>query len=544
MNPLIIPTSSPLLTQTSISHATLGTHSSPSKSFSLPEWLVLGALVLLKLGLQYALVDSSYDLHRDEYLHLDQANHLAAGYLSVPPFTSWVAWIIKALGNGVFWVRFFPALFGALTMVTAWKIVQELQGGWYAKVLVAGALLFSTLLRLNMLFQPNSADILAWTLVFYLLIRYVRWHQPKDLLWLGVVVGFGVLNKYNIAFLVVGLLPALAFSEHRRIFTQPALYAAAVLALLIFLPNLWWQYSHGWPVIHHMQELEATQLVNVDRGAFWLDQVLFFFGSVYLLGAALLGMMLYPGLRPYRFVGVAFVVTMLLFTYLRAKSYYAIGIYPVLLCVGAVYWEHLFRQGWKRITRPFWIALNLLLFVPLVKVLFPVLSPTQIHANAAPFKKYNLLKWEDGHDHELPQDFADMLGWRELTQHVEKAFALVPVAERANTLIICDNYGQTGAVNFYKAKDVPAAYSFNADYIFWYPTALKVQNIVLVKEAGEAPLREKEKPFVQSVTLIDSLSTPFAREQGARTYLLKGVSSVVGQALVKRAHQKQQEWRQ
>ncbi|GAA4301822.1 glycosyltransferase family 39 protein [Nibribacter koreensis] len=515
-----------------------------ASSPALAEWLVLGALVLFKIALQYLLVDDSYDLHRDEYLHLDQANHLAAGYLSVPPFTSWVAFLIKALGNTKFWVQFFPALFGALTLVTGWWTVHELGGGWYAKLLAVFGLLFSSLLRVNMLFQPNSVDVLAWTLVFYLLIKYVHHQQSRDLLWLGAVVGFGLLNKYNLAFLLLGLLPALALTKHRPMFTKPALYAAVGLAFLIVLPNVWWQWSNGWPVIHHMQELDATQLVNVDRFAFWQDQLLFFFGSLFLIGAAFVGFVLYAPLKHYRFIGLAYLFTMLLFTYLRAKNYYAIGLYPVLLCAGAVYWEHLFSQSWKRFTRPLWMAVNLLLFLPVIKVVFPVLSPQEIHANAAPFKDLNLLKWEDGKDHDLPQDFADMLGWRELTSDVEKAFALVPVKERANTLLICDNYGQAGAVNFYKAKHLPAAVSFNADYIFWYPTELRVQNIVLVKELGEAPLREEEKPMVQSVTVIDSITTPFARERGATVYLLKGISPILTQQLVAHAQVRKKEWRQ
>jgi hypothetical protein len=43
------------------------------------------------------------------------------------------AMIIKALGNDVFWVKFFPALFGAFTIYFAWKIVQALGGNLFAK---------------------------------------------------------------------------------------------------------------------------------------------------------------------------------------------------------------------------------------------------------------------------------------------------------------------------------------------------------------------------------------------------------------------------
>jgi hypothetical protein len=114
----------------------------------------------VKITAQYFLIHPSFDLQRDEYLHLDLANHPAWGYMSVPPVTSWIAMVIKLLGNDVFWVKFFPALFGDFTMFFCWKIVEELGGRLFAKVIVALAVLFSVLLRINTLFlffSPISA---------------------------------------------------------------------------------------------------------------------------------------------------------------------------------------------------------------------------------------------------------------------------------------------------------------------------------------------------------------------------------------------------
>ena len=90
--------------------------------------LILVSLMAVKIAAQYFLIHPSFDLQRDEYLHLDLANHPAWGYMSVPPVTSWIAMVIKLLGNDVFWVKFFPALFGAFTMFFCWKIVEELGG--------------------------------------------------------------------------------------------------------------------------------------------------------------------------------------------------------------------------------------------------------------------------------------------------------------------------------------------------------------------------------------------------------------------------------
>jgi 4-amino-4-deoxy-L-arabinose transferase-like glycosyltransferase len=150
--------------------------------------LILLGFILFKIVLHYFLISPEYDLQRDEYLHLDQANHLAAGYISVPPVTSWISWIIKLLGNGVFWVKFFPALFGASTIFVVWKMVEELGGGLFALVLASLAVLASAILRINILFQPNSLDVFFWTLVYFTFIKYINTNNSKWLYAAGLSI--------------------------------------------------------------------------------------------------------------------------------------------------------------------------------------------------------------------------------------------------------------------------------------------------------------------------------------------------------------------
>lgn len=250
--------------------------------------LILCAFVLLKFTIQYFLIHPVFDLQRDEYLHLDLGKHLAWGYTSVPPVTSWISTIILWLGNSVFWVKFFPALFGALTLVAVWKIIEELKGGLFALILGATAVTFSVLFRLNTLFQPNSLDVLCWTLLYYTLIKYINTSNMKWLWALAVIFAIGFLNKYSIVFLAAGLFPALLLTEHRTLFTQRSVYISAALVLLLISPNLYWQYQHDFLVFKHMEELRRTQLVNVNRldflkraGYVFLWQLVCFTGCPY-----------------------------------------------------------------------------------------------------------------------------------------------------------------------------------------------------------------------------------------------------------------------
>ena len=212
---------------------------------------LLAAFIIVKFVLQYILVSPVYELQRDEFLHLDQAHHLAWGYVSVPPVTSWISSIIFFLGNSLFWIRFFPALFGALTLVVVWKAIEALKGNVFALVLGAICVLFSALLRLNVLYQPNSLDTLCWTAFCFILIKYTDTENPRWFYIGAIVLSVGFLNKYNIVFLLIGFLPALLMAR-RTAFSNKHFYLSILLFLMLIMPNIVWQYNNSFPVYHHM----------------------------------------------------------------------------------------------------------------------------------------------------------------------------------------------------------------------------------------------------------------------------------------------------
>jgi hypothetical protein len=482
-------------------------------------WILL-FLILIKFVLQYTLVNPVYELHRDEFLHLDQANHLAFGYISVPPFTSVISKIIYLLGGDITIIRFVPALFGALTIVFTWLIVESIEGSLLSRILASSALLFSVLVRMNILYQPNSFDILAWTIIFYFLIKFVKSEKTKWLYYLAVVVAMGIYNKYNLVFLIFGLTAGLLLTSKRRILTNRSFWKALLLLAILILPNLTWQVANRFPVVQHMSELKATQLDNNTSIGFLKDQVMFFSGSLLLVAGALIAFACFKPFKQYRFIGICFVTVILLFTYLKAKNYYAFGLYPVIIAFGSVYIEKLLTQKWRMVVVPVLMGINLAVFILTAKVVYPVLSPTGIRQNSAVFEKFGMLRWEDGKNHLLPQDFADMIGWKEMAEKSLRAYKIVPENELENTLVFCDNYGQTGALNYYNRGKMPEAYSFNTDYIFWLPHLTRIKNIVMV---GNKPDKEIIEMF-SGIQLVGKVENELAREKGTCIWLFTGAS--------------------
>lgn len=473
--------------------------------------VILLCFILAKFLLQYFLINPQYDLHRDEYLHLDLANHLAWGYLSLPPVTAWISFVIQLLGNSVFWVKFFPALFGALTILTVWKTIEELKGSLYAMVLGATCVLLSALLRLNFLFQPNSLDVLCWTVLYFSLIKYFRKEEQKWLYFAAVIFAIGFLNKYNIVFLLIGLIPSLLLTDQRKIFKKRALYLSILLSLLLISPNLYWQYINEFPVFHHLKELTDTQLIHVNRWLFLKEQVFYFIGALPVIIASLYALLFYEPLKKYRSFFWTLLFTLATFIYLRAKGYYAIGLYPIYISIGSVFLGNILDKGWKRYLQPLILIVPIAFYVLLFNVFYSIESPAQILKKKETYQKLGLLRWEDGKDHTLPQDFADMLGWKELAAKVEMIYNKLP--KEKQTLILCDNYGQAAAINFYVKNKEIRAVSFNADYINWFNLDKKTDNFIRIKEFdGSNDEFEKTSPFFKGSFIGGSVSNSFSRE--------------------------------
>ena len=71
-----------------------------------------------------------YGFHRDELATLDDARHLAWGYVAYPPVTPFFGWLsLHFFGTSLAGFRFFASLAGAVAIVLAGLIARELGGG-------------------------------------------------------------------------------------------------------------------------------------------------------------------------------------------------------------------------------------------------------------------------------------------------------------------------------------------------------------------------------------------------------------------------------
>jgi hypothetical protein len=151
-----------------------------------------------------------------------------------------------------------------------------------------------------------------------------------------------------------------------------------------------------------------------------------------------------------------------------------------------------------------------------------------------------LLKWEDGMEHHMQQDFADMLGWREMAFKVDSA--VNSLKEKNEVLILANNYGQAGAVNYYTINKLQAV-SFNADYLDWFPVGQPIKHVVRIMEIekdDDDPERKQERSLCDTLILAGEIRNPYARERGTKIWVMKHVKGDVWPIILKeiREHKK------
>ncbi len=486
------------------------------QSNRLKAWFKAYQLVLIFAAaklLIHLLTATNYGFQRDAYLYLAQSQHLDWGFFSTPPLLAFVTRIHTFIwGDSLLAVRLLPALIGSISLFIVGWLIKQLKGGNMALLIGLTAYLVSpAFLRTAALLQPVIFNHFFWLLAAVVLFQLVRKQDPKIILWMIPVLGLGWMAKYSIIFYGSALLAAMVISRHRKLLWSWYLPVALVGGLLVILPNLLWQYQHNWPVFSHMSELQDSQLGNVLVKDFLFAQIFMHFPALLVWLGGLIWLIFNKKHRDYRIFAWAFVITLLMIMLLKGKFYYTIAAYTILVVFGAVAWEQ-----WALKSRKFvgYIVLGLILWngVFILPFSLPVLKPDRMVKYDQVMIKMGLgimLKWEDGEVHDLPQDYADMVGWDELAQMVWSFYDDLPPDIQAKTMVYGEFYGAAGAVRHYRPdSSYPDVYGFNDAFMEWIPRNPQFEHLIYVGYTDRIDL------YFEDLQLVDRVDHPHFRERG------------------------------
>lgn len=263
-------------------------------------WLLL-SLVALTIWRLAAAWHGHVELYADEAQYWIWSLKPDWGYYSKPPVVAWAIYLGTHLfGDGEMGVRAAAALTYPATAWVLFLLVRRLfrQAPRGEAMAFWTGLIFATLPMTSLGSQLITTDallLLFWSLALLCTASALETDRWRNWLGLGLAVGLGLLAKYSMVFFALGLVAYLLFSptqRHRLRTPQP--YVAAVVALLVVLPNIVWNANHQYISFQHTAEIS-----QLDRSLFHPTAFFHFFLSQFaVFGPTLAAGLLWLALRP------------------------------------------------------------------------------------------------------------------------------------------------------------------------------------------------------------------------------------------------------
>ena len=272
----------------------------------------------------------------------------------------------------------------------------------------------------------TEPDLLVWAIILWLLVRLLDGGDRRLWLAVGVITGIGLQNKDTLLFLGAGLIVGLVLYRRWDVLRSPWAWAALVIALLMWAPNLVWQETNGWPQITMAHQIAGYAADNRAQ----VLPLLWLFTGPLLFPVSVAGLVWLLGSRaaaPWRSIGLAAVVALALVILSGGKAYYAIGSTPVLMAAGAILLDRWLARGHRHLKAAAFTAaaaISGLLIAYLTLPILPVASYARTSLPAA-----------------IP-DTANQVGWPQFVATVEQVVDALPPAERAHAVILTNDYSE------------------------------------------------------------------------------------------------------
>lgn len=235
-----------------------------TKRTHLRAWLVLLFLLSgLTVYRGWVIVHNQLPLYVDEAQYWVWSLTPEWGYYSKPPMVAWVIHLFSGLGDSELAVRTGTLLLHGLTAILVYALGRRMFDA--ATALWAAALFLSLpLVGVNSLFMTTDAPLFFfWGLSTYALWQALERNGRGGWLLVGAAIGLGLLSKYSMVLFAPSVALVLCLPAYRKHWANPRLYLAALLALVIFLPNLWWNAQTDFVSFRHTAEIS-----QLDRELF------------------------------------------------------------------------------------------------------------------------------------------------------------------------------------------------------------------------------------------------------------------------------------
>ncbi|MFE1594918.1 ArnT family glycosyltransferase [Nocardia sp. NPDC058705] len=408
--------------------------------------------VLLVSGLAALVLSvSASRLHiaGDELYYLACGRRLAVSFVDNGPMVPLIARLGELIAPGSLIPLRIPGLLLLIAVsILAAAVAYECGARPRYQILAAAAFPTSPMVLGFTVLTSVSFDVTGQALIIWLLVRWVRTRRDRLLVALGAVAAIDVQNKWLVLMVAAALGIGILVIGPREILRRPALWVGLLIFAVAMMPALLWQASHDWPQLATSEAIahETAQTMGGQWGTVGAIIISpgFIGGGLALLG--MYGLARAPHLRQYRFLLVAAVLMVIMVIAGHGRSYYVVGVFPMLFGFGASMLSTLFeaadpRNALRRVCTGA-VVCSAALLAFFASLPYPSNWIVDPKSPWLPLQHY-------GND-----------TWQTLADAVHQVAIALPPAEQAEAVVVAAAYNQAGALDHYgRSAWIPPVYS-------------------------------------------------------------------------------------
>jgi dolichol-phosphate mannosyltransferase len=204
---------------------------------------IVASFCLLRL-----LYSGQTELLSQEAYYWKYAENLSHGYLDHPPAVA----VLIAWGQSLFGINEIGVRIGAMVcwFITS-LMLARLATEWFGPSAGRPTILLMVILPLfganGLYMTPDAPLFAAWAVALWALHRALLRQQGWAWYVAGAAIGIGLLSKYPMVLIGPAIvLYMLIDRDSRHWFKRPQPYSAALIAVLLFSPVLFWNATHEW----------------------------------------------------------------------------------------------------------------------------------------------------------------------------------------------------------------------------------------------------------------------------------------------------------
>jgi hypothetical protein len=410
----------------------------------------------------------------DELYTIDLSKHLALGYVDLPPMVPAVIALTRLLlGESLLAIHAVSALAGSVTLVFICLITRELRGKLFAVALSAlGYLATIMWLIFNSFFGYDCIDQMVLSIFLFLVVRFLKTENKKLWIGIGLTAGLAFMSKGTVLSYGPGFLVALLISKHRKQLLTPWPWVAVGLFLVVIAPWAAWQYANQWPTLEYWKHYSLATLHPATVVQYFVTVAVSLAPAFPIMLMGLYRIFRRFGDKNYYFLGILFLVTLVILFRLHARFFMLMPLMMPLLAAGSILIEELLSGvGWRQWARGGVAFLLLASGIACVPTPLTILPPAQMKQYASVFGfLWRSVKMDNSPPAELPGVYGGRNGWESLVRTVAFVYHGLPQDDQSKCGIITDWFGPAGAVDMYGPKyGLPPGVCGHITYWLWGP---------------------------------------------------------------------------